>query len=189
MRHLWVGALVVLLNLGLGGCSSGWIGRRPASPTGFGAQGNRLDPALSGNGRYLASVLENQGRARVVLQEQPGGRVIPLRHLRGREPHSSPSLSWNGRYIAVLVQQGPRRVPLLEDRLTGRLVRLPQPGNAAPVRLSLAPDASRLALQLVRQGRWQVEVLELGGVIEPDLPGGSQAIGGGAGSENRGGGG
>ncbi|WP_370566613.1 Tol biopolymer transporter periplasmic protein [Cyanobium sp. LEGE 06143] len=189
MRQLWVGVLVVVLNLGLGGCSGGWFGRRPASPTGFGAQGNRLDPALSGNGRYLASVLEHRGRARVVLQEQPGGRVLPLRHLRGREPHSSPSLSWNGRYMAVLVQQGPRRVALLEDRLTGRLVRLALPANAAPVRLSLAPDASRLALQLVRQGRWQVEVLELGGVIEPDLPGGSPAVGGGTDSQNPSGGG
>ncbi|MFQ6538725.1 MULTISPECIES: hypothetical protein [Aphanothece] len=147
---------------------------------GFGPDGNRLDPALSGNGRYLASVLETGGRARLILQEQPGGRVIPLRHLRGREPHSSPSLSWNGRYVALLVQQGPQRLALLEDRLSGRLVRLPLRGNAMPVRLSLAPDATRVALQVVRSGQWQVELLDLSALVEPDRPGGTPEIGGGA---------
>jgi hypothetical protein len=147
---------------------------------GFGPDSSRLDPALSGNGRYLASVLESGGRARLVLQEQPGGRVVPLRHLRGREPHSSPSLSWNGRYIALLVQQGPQRMALLEDRLSGRLVRLPLRANTMPVRVSLAPDATRVALQVVRSGQWQIELLDLSGLVEPDRPGGTPAIGGGA---------
>lgn len=161
----------------LGGCQGPWFGRRSAAPVGWSADSNRLDPALSGNGRFLASVLENGGRSRVVLQEQPSGKVLPLRHLRRHEPHSSPSLSWNGRYIAALVQQGPRRVPLLEDRLTGRLVWLPLPGNAAPVRISLAPDAGRIAVQLVRAGQWQVEILDLRGVLEPDRPAGATAVG------------
>jgi hypothetical protein len=146
---------------------------------GLGAAANRLDPALSGNGRYLASVLESGGRARLVLQEQPGGAVVPLRHWRGREPHSSPALSWNGRYVAGLVQQGPQRLALLEDRLTGRLLRLRLPGQGSPTRLSLAPDATSLAVQLVQQGQWRVEVLDLSGVLEPDRPGASRVSGGG----------
>ncbi|SBO44683.1 Tol biopolymer transporter periplasmic protein [Cyanobium sp. NIES-981] len=152
---------------------------------GFTASSNRLDPALSGNGRYLASVLESGGKARLVLQEQPGGAVVPLRHWRGREPHSSPALSWSGRYVAGLVQEGPQRLALLEDRLTGRLLRLRLPGQGSPVRLSLAPDASRLAIQLVSQGQWQVEVLDLSGVLEPDPPAGSGAVGGGLGPGSR----
>ncbi|EDY38578.1 conserved hypothetical protein [Cyanobium sp. PCC 7001] len=167
------------LSPALVGCSSGWLGRRQAAPVGLSPGSNRLDPALSGNGRYLASVLEERGRVRLVLQEQPGGAVVPLRHWRGREPHSSPSLSWNGRYVAGLMQQGPRRLAVVEDRLTGRLLRLPLPGQGSPVRLSLAPDAGRLAVQVVKQGQWQVEVLDLSGVLEPDRPGGTTAVGGG----------
>lgn len=173
--------------MGLGGCSGQWWGRRAAPPAGWGSDANRLQPALSGDGRYLASVQERGGRARVLLQEQPSGKVVPLRHLRRHEPHSSPSLSWNGRYIAALVQQGPARAVLVEDRLTGRPLRLRLPGDGSPVRVSLAPDAQRIAVQRVRGGQWQVEILELSGVLEPDRPGGTRAVGGGAapGSANR----
>lgn len=61
---------------------------------------------------------------------------------------------------------------MIEDRQTNRLLPLPLPGGREPVRLSLAADGQRLALQLVAAGRWRVEVFELGGVLEVDLPGG-----------------
>ena len=50
---------------------------------------------------------------------------------------------------------------------------------ATPVRLSLAPDATRLAVQVVRAGQWQVELLDLAGVVEPDNPGATTTRGGG----------
>lgn len=153
-------------------------GRRSAGPTGLGAPEQRRDPALSGDGRLLASVVEREGRARVLLQEQPGGRLLPLRHLGGQLPHRSPSLSWSGRYLAVIVQQGPQRAVLIEDRLTGRPLRLPLPGGREPERLSLAPDGQRLAVQLWRDGRSQVELLDLSGLLERDLPGGQRQAGG-----------
>ena len=77
---------------------------------------DRQDPALSGNGRVLASVVRRDGRDTVLLQEQPSGTVLPLRHFGRLQPHRSPSLSWNGRYLALLVQQGPERRVLIEDR-------------------------------------------------------------------------
>jgi hypothetical protein len=167
----------------LAGCGSWSWGRRPASPTGIGAE-DRQDPALSGNGALLASVVERGGRPTVVLQEQPSGRIVPLRHLRDHQPHSSPSLSWNGRYVAVLVQQGSRRLAVIEDRATGRLHRLPLPGDQEPQRLSLAPDGRRLALAVLRNGRSGVQMFDLSGLLEPDLPAGlptSQRAGGAAG--------
>ena len=114
----------------------------------------------------------------VVLQEQPNGQTIPLRHLRGHEPHSSPSLSWNGRYIAALVQQGPERVAILEDRVTGKLLRLPMANGSQPERLSLSPDARRIALQVMQDGQSRVQLFELSGQLEPDLPGGLTTQGG-----------
>ena len=56
------------------------------------------------------------------------------------------------------------------DRLNGRLHPLPLPGGRDPVRLSLAPDARRLALQVADQGQWRVEVLDLSELLEPDPP-------------------
>ncbi len=108
----------------------------------------------------------------MLLQERISGRVMPLRHLSRWQPHSSPSLSWRGRYLALIVQRGDRRLAVIEDRLTNRLVPLPLPSGLEPVRLSLAPDGQRLALQLVAAGRWQVELFELAGVLEIDPPAG-----------------
>jgi hypothetical protein len=163
----------------LSGCAGPLAGRRaPAPPTGLGAQ-SRQDPSLSGDGRLLASLVERDGRTSVLLQERGSGRVLPLRHLNRRQPHASPSLSWNGRYLALLVQQGPRRLAVIEDRATGRLHPLPLPGGREPQRLSLAPDARRLAVQVVDWGQWRVEVLDLSGLLEPDLPPGLP-VGGGA---------
>jgi hypothetical protein len=170
--------VAVLLTLVLSsGCQLG-PGRQ--APGVGSAGGNRLDPALSGDGRLLASVLERGGRGRLILQQQPGGGLSPLQ-LRRREPHSSPSLSWNGRYLAALVQEGPRRRAVIEDRLRGRLLRLPLPPGSEPERLSLASDGSRLAVELLRNGRSAVEVFDLSGLLERDLPPGRVVLGGGAG--------
>ncbi|WP_399244481.1 MULTISPECIES: TolB family protein [Synechococcales] len=158
-----------LLALSLAGCSS-WLGvsRRPAPPSGFGMEG-REDPALSGDGRLLASLVERNGRSSVLLQERLSGKVLPLRTLNGQQPHSSPSLSWNGRYLALIVQRGERRLAMIEDRATGRPHPLLLPGGQEPQRLSLAPDGRRLAVQLTRDGVRRVELFDLGGQLEADL--------------------
>lgn len=153
----------------LGGCSGPW-GRRPASPGLIGSGEHQRDPALSGDGRVLATVRDGRGAARVLLQEQPGGRILPLRHLGGQRPQRSPALSWRGRYLAAIVQQGPRRVVLIEDRLSGRPLRLPLPTGDEPQQLSLAPDGQRLAVELWREGQPRVELYDLSGLLERDLP-------------------
>ena len=165
--------------LSLGGCGSWSWSRRSAGPDGFGGPSNREDPALSGNGRLLASLVDRGGRQTVLLQEQPSGRELPLPPLRRFQPHRSPSLSWNGRYLALLVQQGSRHLPVILDRANGQLHRLPLPGDPELERLSLAPDARRLALEVVRQGRSRVELLDLAPLLEPDLPA-TAVLGGGA---------
>ncbi|WP_315859636.1 Tol biopolymer transporter periplasmic protein [Cyanobium sp. ATX 6F1] len=163
------GLLLLALGLTLSSCAllTG-VRRQAAAPLGLGIEG-REDPALSGDGRYLASVVERGSRRTVLLQERQSGRILPLRHLGGQQPHSSPSLSWNGRYLAVVVQQGAKRLALIEDRATGARHPLYLPGDLEPERLSLAPDGRRIALELLDQGRSRVEVFDLGALLEPDL--------------------
>lgn len=145
--------------------------RRSAGPTGvMGQQSDRQDPALSGNGQWLASLVLRDGTPTLLLQEQPSGRKVPLPELRRLTPHRSPSLSWNGRYVALIVQQGPRRVAVVQDRANGRLHRLQLPMGLDPERLSLAPDGRRVAISAVGQGRLQVQLFDLAGLLEPDLP-------------------
>ena len=163
------------------GCGGGlWLTRRSAGPAGgLGQQADRQDPALSGNGQWLASLVQQNGTPTLLLQEQPSGRRVPLPHLRGLTPHRSPSLSWNGRYLALLVHQGPRRLAVVEDRSSGRLHRLPLPPGLELERLSLAPDGRRLAIAAAGQGRPQVRLFDLSGLLEADLPPGL-AVGGAA---------
>ncbi|KEF41511.1 MAG: hypothetical protein ER33_10930 [Cyanobium sp. CACIAM 14] len=138
---------------------------------------DRLDPALSGNGRVLATVVRRDMGDTVLLQEQPSGAILPLRQLRRQQPHRSPSLSWNGRYLALIVQQGPQRQVVIEDRATGRLHRLPLPGELVPERLSLAPDGRRIAIALEGGGRSRVQLFDLSVLLEPDLPAGLPVTG------------
>lgn len=167
----------VLLALMLAACEP--IGRRqPASPLGLSAEG-REQPALSGDGRLLATLVERGGRTTVLLQDRRSGRVLPLRHLQRHQPHHSPSLSWTGRYLALLVQQGPHRQAVIEDRATGRLLPLPLPAGREPQRLSLAADGQRIAIDVLGQGQQRVELFDLGGVLEPDRGPGQRLSGGG----------
>ncbi len=134
--------------------------------------GSQKDPALSANGEKLALIVDQNGRPTVQLRDLRNGKILPLRYLRRHQPHSSPSLSWNGRYIAVIAQRGNRRLAIVEDRLTGRIHQLVVPGERIPIRLSLAPDGSKLALQVAEQGQWKIQLFDLTHKIELDQPSG-----------------
>jgi Tol biopolymer transport system component len=173
--------------LACGGCTgTTWLARRSAGPTGaMGQQSDRQDPALSGNGQWLASVVQRDGRPTLLLQEQASGRWVPLPRLRGLTPHRSPSLSWNGRYLALLGQRGPRRLAVVVDRASGRLHQLPLPAGLEPERLSLAPDGRRLAIAGIGQGRSEVRLFDLSSLLEADLPPGQVERGGAGATSNR----
>ena len=170
--RVWVKPLVLLaINLLVVGCGDLGLYRRRAGPAGlaFGGQ-DREQPALSGQGEWLVSVVERHGRQTLMMQAQPSGKEVPLPALRRFEPHDSPSLSWNGRYLALVGKQGGRSRVLILDRASGRLLPLQLPGDLQPEQLSLAPDGRRLALAGITRGRRLVQVFDLAKMIEPDLP-------------------
>jgi len=145
------------------------LGACQSPPASTGASADQDQPALSGDGRLLAMVVAQAGRPSVRLIDRSSGRALPLGPLTRGQPHRSPSLSWNGRYLALIRQRGERSEAVLLDRARGRLLPLPLPGDRLPEKLSLAPDARRLAVQSLRDGRSSIDLLELSG-IEPDLP-------------------
>ena len=174
--------LLVGLTLSLSACSF-WPGQRRNAGTASLGDRNREDPALSGQGRILASVMPRGGRPTVVLQEQPSGRLLPMGPLNRWTPHRSPSLSRNGRYLALLVQQGQRSLPVVWDRASGQLHRLPLPPGQEAERLSLSPEGRTLAMEVWRDGRSSLRLFDLSGLLEPDLPGGLRVTGGGPGRQ------
>ena len=179
-----LGPALLGLVLLLQSCSLPWGIRRQPSPLGGLGLGSesRQDPALSGDGRLLASLVLRSGRSTVLLQDRRSGQGLPLPLLRGQQPHSSPSLSWNGRYLALLVWRGGRRQVVINDRATNRLLPVPLRGDHEARRLSLAPDGRHLAVELVEGGQSRVEVFNLGEWLEPDPVPGSLLQGPGPGS-------
>ena len=168
--------LAIVVLLWVSGCRSWTPTQRSSGPGGAGT-GDRGQPSLSGDGRVLATVLERGGRDTVILQRQPGGQRLPMQQLKRHQPHASPSLSRNGRYLAVVIQRGNRRLAVIADRATGRVHQLTLPGGREPRSLSLDPSGRRIAVELVRNGRSQVELLDLSGQLEPDLAAGQPTRG------------
>ena len=156
-------AQLLLVLVLLAGCS-----QRYTAP----GLGDQEDPALSGNGRLLVSVVDRGGRRSLRLVERSTGRELPLPGLRQGQPHRSPSLSWTGRYLAFIRQRGTRPEAVLLDRLSGRLQPLALPNDRLPERLSLAPDGQQLAVQVLRRGQLDLELFRLP-ALEPDLPAGA----------------
>jgi hypothetical protein len=176
-------ALLLLgLTLPLSACGT-WPGLRRSAGTASLGERNREDPALSSQGSLLASLMPRGGRQTLVLQEQPSGRLLPAGPLNRWTPHRSPSLSRNGRYLALLVRQGERPLPLIWDRASGAVHRLPLPPGLEAERLNLSPDARTLAIEVWRDGRSSLRLFDLGGLLEPDLPGGLRVQGGGPGPQ------
>ena len=180
--RLPLAVLLVGLTLTLSACSS-WPGLRRNAGTASLGDRNREDPALSGQGRILASVMPRGGRPTVVLQEQPSGRLLPMGPLNRWTPHRSPSLSRNGRYLALLVRQGQRSLPVIWDRASGQLHRLPLPPGQEVERLSLSAEGRTLAIEVWRDGRSSLRLFDLSGLLEPDLPGSLRVSGGGPGPQ------
>jgi hypothetical protein len=176
-------ALVLIgLTLTLSACGF-WPGMHRSAGTASLGDRNREDPALSGQGLILASVMPRGGRPTVVLQEQPSGRVLPMGPLNRWTPHRSPSLSRNGRYLALLIRQGQRALPVVWDRASGQLHRLPLPPGQEAERLSLSPEGRTLAIEIWRDGRSSLRLFDLSGLLESDLPGGLRVSGGGPGPQ------
>jgi hypothetical protein len=174
--------VLIVVTLTLSACGF-WPGLRRSAGTASLGDRNREDPALSGQGRILASVMPRGGRPTVVLQEQPSGRLLPMGPLNRWTPHRSPSLSRNGRYLALLIQQGQRSLPVVWDRASGQLHRLPLPPGQEAERLSLSPEGRTLAIEIWRDGRSSLRLFDLSGLLEPDLPGGLRVSGGGPGPQ------
>jgi hypothetical protein len=68
---------------------------------------------------------------------------------------------------------------VIEDRANGQLHPLLLPAGREPQRLSLAPDARRVALEVLDNGQSRVEVFDLSGLLEPDQAPGQPVSGGG----------
>ena len=155
-------ALALLLIL-LSGCEA----LRPQPEMGINpriaARGDQRSPSLARNGLvWIAPAPSRSGQLQVRWFDLKRGMGAPLPGLN--RPDARPisvSSDARGQRIALVRSVEGRTELLLYERtlMTLRPLRLVPPG--VPARVALSADGRSLAVQVSRQGRWQVEVLQL----------------------------
>ena len=121
---------------------------------------SRRDPSLGG--RWLASLGQRNGRERVELIDLRNRSPVPLPGLNRADAQPiSLSVSGDGGRIAVVQQREDRTELFLYRRNAAALQRLPLDPPGVPRSVSLDGSGRLLAVQVSRNGRWDVDLIRL----------------------------
>lgn len=173
-RQIWLGRWI----LGLGLSLSGFIGSCDASDRSLAPESlNSLytdeQPALSGNGRFVALVSNRNNGRRILLYDLQQQLLMPLPRLnRGNTIVDSPSLSYTGRYIVYIASDQGKPSLMLYDRATQQPQNLTQWYQGWVRNPSISPDGRYITFESGLRGQWDIEVLDRGSNVELDIPDG-----------------
>ena len=121
---------------------------------------SRRDPSLGG--RWLASLGQRNGRERVELIDLRNRSPVPLPGLNRADAQPiSVSVSADGQRLAVVQQREDRTELVRYRRNIGATQRLPLDPPGVPRNVSLDGSGRRLAVQVSRNGRWDVDLIRL----------------------------
>jgi hypothetical protein len=151
---------LLLLPVALAGCLPPQA--RPLLPINrqLEQNGSSREPALAG--RWLALISGDGGREQVQLLDLERGIQRPLPGLnRGDAQPLSVSVDARGERLALVRQRGGRTELLLYRRSQGLLQPLPIEPAGVPRRVQLRADGRQLAVEVSRNGLWQVDLLSL----------------------------
>lgn len=147
---------------------------RPQIPLGLNSRYNDEQPALSGNGRWLAFVSNRNGKSQVLLYDLQGRQFVQL---QGADPGQAiaenPSLSRTGRYLVYVTSLQGRPDIVLYDQATRRSQLLTLGYRSWIRNPHISPDGRYIAFETARRGQWDIEVLDRGPLIELDIPQGT----------------
>ncbi|MGK7875854.1 MAG: TolB family protein [Xenococcaceae cyanobacterium] len=134
-------------------------------------------PALSGNGRWLAFVSNRNGSSQIVLYDLQQRRFADLSGLNRKGAIAqSPSLSRTGRYIAYISSARGRPEIAIYDRATKSSEILTQGYGSWLRNPHISPDGRYIVFETARRGQWDIEVLDRGANIELDISNGSSVV-------------
>jgi Tol biopolymer transport system component len=138
---------------------------------------NDEQPALSGDGRWLAMVSNRNGRREILMYDLQIQRFVDLPGLNPqRAIADSPSLSRSGRYLVYISSIQGRPDIFIYDRAIKRSQLLTRGYRSWLRNPRISPDGRYIVFETARRGQWDVEVLDLGPNIELDLVDGNLII-------------
>jgi Tol biopolymer transport system component len=164
-------SLVFSLTSLLVSCGGGDI---PLGVSSLNSRYTEEQPALSGNGRFLAFVSNRNGNQQLLVYDLETQSFIPTPGLNRRETIAeSPSLSYTGRYICYLTSDQGRPVVALYDRAM-KQSQILTPTYRGWVRSPhISPDGRYVVFESAIRGQWDIEVLDRGPTVELDIPNGA----------------
>lgn len=169
-RWLRLGVSLGVLSLAAA-CSPG---DRLGFPGSLNSRYTDEQPALSGNGRFLAFVSNRDGRHQIWLYDLEQQRLISLPRLnRPNTVSENPSLSYTGRYITYITTDGGKPILVLYDRVTQQPQVMSQWYEGWVRNPSISPDGRYIVFESSSNGQWDIEILDRGPNIELDIPDGA----------------
>lgn len=138
---------------------------------------NDEQPALSGDGRWLAFVSNRNGSNQILLYNLQERQFVQV---MGLTPNSaiadSPSLSQTGRYLVYIFNFQGRSDIALYDRATKRSEILTRGYRSWLRNPHISSDGRYIVFETAKRGQWDIEVLDRGPFVELDLPDGLPAV-------------
>ena len=169
-----MGALGLSVMTWLSSCG---VNNPPQGPVTLNSRYQERQPALSGDGRWLAFVSNRNGNNQILLYDLQQRQTVPLFGLSpGNAIAESPSLSRTGRYLAYISTVQGRPDIALYDRATRRTKILTQGYRSWLRNPHISPDGRYIVFETSRRGQWDLEVLDRGPNIELDIPDGNYKL-------------
>jgi Tol biopolymer transport system component len=164
LRWLFIGLLLASCN----------INSRQVAPITLNSRYNDEQPALSGDGRWLAFVSNRNGSNQILLYDLREERFQdPLGLNRSDVIAESPSLSRTARYIVYIASLQGRPEIVLYDRETKRSELITQGYRSWVRNPYISSDGRYIVFETSRRGQWDLEVYDRGPLIELDIPDGT----------------
>ena len=161
MTKRWPQLVVLLIGLCLMGCGNSGLRPQPGISSALQRSADSRRWPSMGN-RWLASIASRNGRERVELVDLRNGQPVPLPGLNQADAQPvSVSVSADGNRIALVRRREGRTELTLYRRSVGTLQRLPLEPAGVPREVSLDGSGRLLAVQVSRQGHWDVDLVRL----------------------------
>jgi Tol biopolymer transport system component len=127
-------------------------------------------PALSGNGQFVAYVSNRDGSRNILLFDLQKQQFVELPRLNRFDAIAeSPSISNNARYIVYTASDRGRADIQLYDRVTEQVQVLTSGYRGWVRHPSISPDGRYIAFETGSNGQWDIEVIDRGARIELDV--------------------